>query len=192
VQGEAFDQVLLATGASDAARLLEHSEAGLSAQQAQCLKGWRSTAQALQFEAITTVYAYAPTARLAQPMLALRSDAQNPAQFAFDRGQLDGPAGLMALVVSASTGERDSIERQVLAQARNQLGLELKALRSISEKRATFACTAGLKRPPMEIAPGLRACGDYIDGPYPATLEGAVRSGLQAVCSLPHTPLISP
>jgi predicted NAD/FAD-dependent oxidoreductase len=30
------------------------------------------------------------------------------------------------------------------------------------------------------IAPGLLACGDYIDGPYPATLEGAVRSGLAA------------
>ncbi|MDP3604157.1 MAG: FAD-dependent oxidoreductase, partial [Polaromonas sp.] len=30
------------------------------------------------------------------------------------------------------------------------------------------------------LAPGLLACGDYVDGPYPATLEGAVRSGLQA------------
>jgi len=30
---------------------------------------------------------------------------------------------------------------------------------------------------PME---GLLACGDYIEGPYPATLEGAVRSGVAA------------
>jgi predicted NAD/FAD-dependent oxidoreductase len=30
----------------------------------------------------------------------------------------------------------------------------------------------------------LLACGDYIDGPYPATLEGAVRSGLQAAALL--------
>ena len=30
------------------------------------------------------------------------------------------------------------------------------------------------------IEPLLQACGDYIDGHYPATLEGAVRSGLQA------------
>ena len=28
----------------------------------------------------------------------------------------------------------------------------------------------------VKIAPGLLACGDYVDGPYPATLEGAVRS----------------
>jgi hypothetical protein len=27
----------------------------------------------------------------------------------------------------------------------------------------------------------LRAAGDYVAGPYPATLEGAVRSGVAAV-----------
>ena len=86
-----------------------------------------------------------------------------------------------SLVVSASAGERDVIQSQVLVQARQQLGLELQALRSVTEKRATFACTAALRRPAMEIAPGLRACGDYVAGPYPATLEGAVRSGLNAI-----------
>jgi monoamine oxidase len=30
----------------------------------------------------------------------------------------------------------------------------------------------------------LLAAGDYCDGPYPATLEGAVRSGLQAAALL--------
>jgi predicted NAD/FAD-dependent oxidoreductase len=48
------------------------------------------------------------------------------------------------------------------------------------EKRATFACTPGLLRPAAQIALGLLACGDYVAGPYPATLEGAVRSGLHA------------
>jgi monoamine oxidase len=33
----------------------------------------------------------------------------------------------------------------------------------------------------MTIAPQLHAAGDHVAGPYPATLEGAVRSGLQAV-----------
>jgi hypothetical protein len=46
------------------------------------------------------------------------------------------------------------------------------------EKRATFACTPGLQRPALAIAPGLWACGDYVEGPYPATLEGAVRSAI--------------
>ena len=30
----------------------------------------------------------------------------------------------------------------------------------------------------MRVAAGLAAAGDYVDGPYPATLEGAVRSGI--------------
>ena len=50
----------------------------------------------------------------------------------------------------------------------------------MTEKRATFACTPQLARPPMTALPDLLVCGDYIDGPYPATLEGAVRSGVAA------------
>ena len=38
-----------------------------------------------------------------------------------------------------------------------------------------------LVRPPMDIAIGLRACADYVDGPYPSTLEGAVRSATAAI-----------
>jgi hydroxysqualene dehydroxylase len=53
-------------------------------------------------------------------------------------------------------------------------------IQTITEKRATFACTPGLQRPRAELAPGLLAAGDYIEGPYPATLEGAVRSGWAA------------
>jgi predicted NAD/FAD-dependent oxidoreductase len=60
------------------------------------------------------------------------------------------------------------------------LGLPLALVQTIIEKRATFACTPNLQRPGAQINPGLLACGDYIAGPYPATLEGAVRSGLQA------------
>ena len=68
----------------------------------------------------------------------------------------------------------------MIAQGQRQLGLPLELLQTIVEKRATFACTPNLQRPGAQIAPGLLACGDYIAGPYPATLEGAVRSGLQA------------
>jgi len=51
---------------------------------------------------------------------------------------------------------------------------------TVVEKRATFACTPGLERPAARIALGLSACGDYVEGPYPATIEGAVRSGKAA------------
>jgi hypothetical protein len=57
-------------------------------------------------------------------------------------------------------------------------------LRVVAEKRATFRCTPGLDRPPTALGPGLVAAGDYIEGPYPATLEGAVRSGEAAVLLL--------
>ena len=118
-------------------------------------------------------------------MVALRSQADAPAQFAFDKGQLGGPAGLLALVVSASQGDKALLQSQVLAQARTQLRLpDLQPLKTVVDKRATFACTPGVQRPAADILPGLWACGDYVQGPYPATLEGAVRSGLQAAAAV--------
>jgi hypothetical protein len=91
---------------------------------------------------------------------------------------------LLAFVVSASEGTRDELQAQVLKQARRQLGLQLQAVQTVVEKRATFACTPGLQRPAQRIAPGLWACGDYVDGPYPATLEGAVRSATTAIAGV--------
>jgi hydroxysqualene dehydroxylase len=177
LNAQEFDHVIVSTSASSALSLLE---------QIPQAEPWIAPTQALQFEAITTVYAWGERASLAQPMLALRSGSGNdaPAQFVFDRGRLGGSAGLLAFVVSASTGEREFLQNQVLAQAQSQLGLTLQAVQSVVEKRATFACTPGLQRPSMQVAPGLLACGDYVDGPYPATLEGAVRSGLAAAASL--------
>jgi squalene-associated FAD-dependent desaturase len=176
VDGESFERVILACPPGEAARLA--SETGLPCQT------WVDQARALQFEAITTVYVLSPGTRLAQPMLALRaSDAggEAPAQFVFDRGQLGGPDGLLAFVVSASEGDNAALTQRILLQATRQLGLAAPQLvQTIVEKRATFACLPGLARPGAQLAPGLLACGDYIDGPYPATLEGAVRSGLQA------------
>jgi hypothetical protein len=165
-----FDRVVWATGAPAAARAL----AGVAPD-------WARTAAAIGHTAITTVYAWAPAARLAAPLLALRD---GPAQFAFDRGALNprepGLQGVLALVISHSTGEREALQAGALAQAQAQLGVRLLPLQTVSEKRATFACVPGLQRPPAAVAPGLWAAGDHVDGPYPATLEGAVRSGLQA------------
>ena len=171
--GEIFDCVVLACPPQEAARLVQGSGVAAGA--------WLAQARGLRHEALTTVYAHAPQARLRQPMLALPCSLADPAQFVFDRGQLGGPPGLLAFVISASTGDSALLTQQVLAQAARQLGLAaLQPVQTIVEKRATFACTPGLQRPPAWIAQGLLACGDYIAGPYPATLEGAVRSGLEA------------
>jgi hydroxysqualene dehydroxylase len=184
VNDQLFDAVILATSSTHAAMLLENTAQVAPAPLATPLQDWVTVTAALQFEAIATVYAWAPQASLSHPMVSLRPshDAAHPApaQFVFDRGQLGGPTGLLAFVVSASEGDRETLQAQVIQQAQAQLGLALQAVTTIVEKRATFACTPGLQRPAMRIAPGLIACGDYVDGPYPATLEGAVRSGLAA------------
>jgi squalene-associated FAD-dependent desaturase len=175
---ELFDRVLLAVAPRDALQIL--GDGGHAAATSQSTRDWITRCKALQFESITTVYAWAPQAKLHQPMLALRSTPDFPAQFVFDRGQLGGAQGLLAFVVSAGRSERQVLEAQVLAQAQAQLGLNLQALKTVCEKHATFACTAGMQRPGAQISQGLIACGDYVAGPYPATLEGAVRSGIQA------------
>ena len=187
VQGEAFDVVILATSASHAAQVLTQYAHEAPQDTVAKVADWIRLAQSLQHEAIATVYAWAPQATLPRAMLALRSSAQYPAQFVFDRGQLGGPAGLLAFVVSAAQGGRATLQAQVLAQARAQLGLDVQPVQTVVEKRATFACTPALQRPQPAIAPGLLACGDYLAGPYPATLEGAVRSGCAAAALLSAT-----
>jgi monoamine oxidase len=58
----------------------------------------------------------------------------------------------------------------------------------IVEKRATFACTPNLQRPAVATPhPRIFLAGDYTAGDYPATLEGAVRSGVQCAQTLMTT-----
>jgi squalene-associated FAD-dependent desaturase len=180
-----FDAVVLAASASATAKLLDQSAPQCAPPLGQVMKRWTAQVQAIQFEEIATVYAHAPNVQLAQPMLALHNDTEHPAQFVFDKGQLGGPPGLLALVVSANTENPEAVQAKVIRQGNAQLAhfldtSRLMAVQTIVEKRATFACTPDLQRPAACIAPGLLACGDYVEGPYPATLEGAVRSGIYA------------
>jgi hypothetical protein len=121
-------------------------------------------------------------------MVSMTSSAHAPAQFAFDKGRLSGDPtlqGVVALVASASLGERDTITAHVMRQLPDQLGIfDATLLNTIVEKRATFACVPALDRPPIQVCDGVVACGDYVAGPYPATIEAAVRSGFAAVDAL--------
>ena len=179
VDAQAFDHVVLATPPAEASRLT-----------AALQPTWAQAAAALRYEPIVTVYAQSHGTHLPEPMLLLKSDeTHHPAQFVFDLGQLGGPEGLLAFVVS---GAAPWVEQgpeittaATLAQAQKALCACLKAplkvVKHLTEKRATFRCTPALARPAALIAPGLLAAGDYVNGPYPASLEGAVRSGLEAV-----------
>jgi squalene-associated FAD-dependent desaturase len=141
---------------------------------------------ALTYEPITTVYlSLGATMRLADPMIGL---ADGPAQWAFDRGQCGGPAGLLACVISAGGAHEALTREELLLAVHAQLERELDRRlprpdwsQVITEKRATFACLPGLIRPgPQTPIPGLWLAGDYLDSDYPATLESAARSGIEA------------
>lgn len=183
VDGELFDHVVLAASAHEAARLM-----------APLAPAWAAQAQAFGYQPIVTVWLQAPRARWPQAMLALRAGDEAPAQFGFDLGALGGPTGVYALVVSGAAlwvaRGLDATAQAVEAQLQQAFGSgggwsgPVTRLAVRAEKRATFACVPGLVRPTAAPLPGLRVAGDYVAGPYPATLEGAVRSGGAAVASL--------
>lgn len=190
---EQADHVIVATSAEVAGQLVRQAATSTSPTQESSMLAWADQAQLLPHTAIATVYARAPGARLSAPILALRPAPTEPglsAQFVFDRGQFqpDDTAmrGVLAFVVSASSDDRPALERAVLEQGRQQLGLDrLELIRTVIERRATFACIPELVRPAARIADGLTAAGDYVQGHYPATIEGAVRSGQHAASLLP-------
>lgn len=174
VDDEPFDAVVLACSAAEAARLAS-----------PWAPDWAAVAGAFAYEPIVTVWLQADGMTLPSAMLALHADAQAPAQFVFDHGSLTAHPGRFAFVISGAAPwvdrGREATADAVLAQARGVFpDADWRLLRVVSERRATFRCTPGLERPEADIATGLVAAGDHVDGPYPATLEGAVRSGLAA------------
>ncbi len=181
------DEVVLATAPYHAQALL----AGVDDRLAEAL--------AFDYEPITTCYLqYERSVSLPHPFLALEDDPATHAwgQFVFDRGQLDATQpGLLAVVVSASGDAiaegHEVLIHDVCAQlARAFQRPELASPRwskAVTEKRATFACTPDLQRPDNRTTnAGLWLAGDYTQGDYPATIEGAVRSGLRTAGLLLH------
>ena len=139
----------------------------------------------LTYRPIHSIYlAYPPGTRLPVPMLGFESALL---QWAFDRGALCGQDGVIGVVISAGGRHQelaqDELARLVHQELRQQLGLLPDPLwsRVIAEKRATFSCTPGLKRPGAETPlRNFLLAGDYTAGGYPGTIEAAVRSGISA------------
>ena len=135
---------------------------------------------ALAWQPILTLWLqFAASPRFRFPMVGL-GGGQVP--WAFERNDLH--PGLVGIVVSAEGGHLDlpteQLKDEYLALLADQVG-PLPALlnwKTIVEKRGTFACVPHMARPDnVTPQPGLYLAGDYTASDYPATIEGAVRSG---------------
>lgn len=143
----------------------------------------------LEHQPIYTVYLqYSDNINLPHPMLGLY---QRYSQWLFDRGRIAGQHGLIAAVISAEgihqELSQEELARRVIAELRDEFGIaELpKWHKVIAEKRATFCCSPKLRRPSQHTPlPQLLLAGDYTAGDYPATLEGAVISGVKCADAL--------
>ncbi len=169
-----YSHVVLATAPHNASQLM----VGLSELHAEHM-----ALASFDYQPIVTVYLQYPThTKLGLPMIGLSNGL---GQWVFDRGQICQQHGLLAVVISG-TGSHQTLPQAQLAEAvMAQLKLAFPKLSSplwhkvIAEKRATYACTPDLTRPPPQTAlPNFYLAGDYCYADYPATIEGAVRSGL--------------
>ena len=179
-------RVVLALPPARAAALLRDLDPALDETVATLL--------ALRTAPIATVYLrYAQAPRLARPFYPLLDAPARGryGQWVFDRGALvpaprGARPGLLSVVISGA-GAHEELSRDALCQAvARQVGEELglaapSAQFAIVEKNATLVPAPGLRRPPTQLpAAGLLLAGDSAQSPYPSTIEGSVRAGVQA------------
>ena len=176
VDGERYARVVLACGPH---------QLGAFAEALPELAPLAEIVQGYGMQPIYTCYLqYPENVRLPGPLLGL---AQGLVQWVVDRRLLKGGKGQLACVISAQ-GEHQQLTHDALAEAcHRELAAALPGLPAplwsqvIAEKRATIACTAGIRRVgPRTPIEGLYLAGDYTDPEYPPTLEAAVRSGVRA------------
>lgn len=161
VDGEAFDCAILATAPQHARRL------------------WPEIGNDFAYEPIATVnLEFGPKTALPFPLLNLDGRV---GQWVVDRGN-----GILACVLSGQGNWSvlndaalvAALEEELRDYTGNQRAGWNKVIR---EQRATFSARSGLERPKAETThPRLLLAGDYTWADYPATLEGAIRSGLRA------------
>jgi len=140
--------------------------------------------QTYQYQPIYTIYLQYPAdTKLPSVMTGLTNAL---GQWVFDRGQLCDQKGLIAVIVSAEGKHQRLSQDELALKIARELSQAFPALEKplwhkvIAEKRATFSCVANLARPTNKTPqPRLFLAGDYTYADYPATIEGAIRSGIK-------------
>ena len=172
VDGEHFDAAVLAVAPYHLAKL---SADPTLHQLTETYRYWPIYTVYLQFEG---------ELRLPSPISACSGGVSD---WLFDRSTLMGMPGWVAAVISAPSQlkvvRKEELADLVEADVRRldrYAGRRLDCL-VLVERRATFASVVNMKRPAQSSwAPSIYLAGDWTHPDYPATLEGAVRSGLVA------------
>jgi len=142
--------------------------------------------EAFRYQPITTVYLETKEpVNLPSPMMGL---IHATGHWLFDR-RLNNQANILSIVLSGEGAYRNLDPAELIQSLLAELIPFSPALqhivqhRVITEKRAAFSCEVGSNyhRPTAKTPyPKLWLAGDYTQTGYPATLEGAVRSGIKA------------
>jgi len=136
-----------------------------------------------QYQPIYTVYfQYPPGTRLPAVISGLSGSI---GQWVFDRGQLCGQNNIISVIISAEGKHQQLTQDELALKVAKELNRAFPALakplwhKVIAEKRATFSCEPNLPRPTNRtLQPNVFLAGDYTYPDYPATIEGAIRSGI--------------
>lgn len=124
-------------------------------------------------------------------------------QWLFNKGQDENSSQHLHAVISAADDWMELTEAQIVSRVMEDLhralprsrGLEPTRARAVKEKRATFAALPGVDSVRPRATPGmigiggggisnLFLAGDWCDTGWPATMEGAVRSGYAAAAAV--------
>lgn len=135
------------------------------------------------YQPIYTVYLKYPAGSVLPTVMSGLSGTTS--QWVFNKALLSHQKNLVSVIISAEGAHQKMTQQALAAKVIEELEHAFPRLgkplwhKVIAEKRATFTCHPNLRRPSQQpFHPNLYLAGDFTYSDYPATIEGAIRSGL--------------
>lgn len=176
--------VILATPPNISAQILKNS------QNEALLPELIQKLQSYKYQPITTLYLrYSQKIHLKKPLLGL---INSMAHWVFERVSI-GQDNMISIVITGNGPHTDLSHHELIKKITDELATLDPLLKSplaykiICEKKAAFSCEVGIEALRLNNClplPQLGFAGDYIENEFPATLEGAVRSGIKVATLL--------